>query len=97
MGSLLPPSTPFNMAAVGDKVCAAANGGAILHSIVINKPVATAVVTVYNGTSTTGTKIATIDASQTAVGTLTYDALCQAGIYVVMTVAAADITVCVAA
>ncbi len=93
MGALVPGCEFFNIAAAGDK--SIPGSGLILHSVVLNKVTASAVVKLYNGTSTTGTLIGTIDASQSAIGTLTYDILCKNGLYAVMTGANADITICV--
>lgn len=92
MAGLVPGGTPLYLAAAGDAKTGGAGSGAILHNIVINKAAASAVVTVYNGTSTTGTKIATIDASVAATGTLNYDVYCPNGVYLVMTGGNADIT-----
>lgn len=95
MAGLVPGGTYLYLAAAGDAKTGGAGGGSILHNIVVNKGVASAVVTVYDGTSTNGTKVATIDASVTALGTLNYDVLCPKGVYVVMTGGNADITVSV--
>lgn len=66
----------------------------ILHTITFNKPTATAVVTVYDNTAASGTKIGTITipASPMPV-TLTYDARFETGLTIVTETAASDITV----
>jgi hypothetical protein len=69
-------------------------GQGILHTITFNNPTATAVVTVYDNTSGTGTAIATITvpASPQPV-TLHYDAVFNTGLTVVTATANSDITV----
>ena len=66
----------------------------ILHSITFNKPVATGVVTLYDGTSTAGTVIGTITvpASPQPV-TLTYDITFSTGLFIVIATAAQYITI----
>lgn len=69
-------------------------GAGILHTITFNKPTATAVVTVYDQTSATGTKIATITVPASPMPvTLTYDAAFAIGLTVVTGTADSDITV----
>lgn len=69
-------------------------GPGLLHSITVNKAGATAnVVTVYDGLSASGTKIATLDGTQIP-GTLLYDVAFSTGLTIVIaTGTAADITV----
>lgn len=69
------------------------SGQGILHSITLNKPTATSVITVYDNTAASGTKIATITvpASPQPV-TLTYDVNYYTGLEVVMATADSDIT-----
>lgn len=95
MAGLVPGGTYLYIAAAGDVKTAGAGGGAILHNVVVNKAAASAVLTIYDGTSTTGTKVATIDASVAATGTLNYDILCPKGVYAVMTGGNADMTLSV--
>lgn len=87
---------PLYLAAVGDKKTGGPGSNAVLHTVNINTRVASAVLTIYDGASTTGTKVATIDCASTgAAGTLLYDVICKNGVYVVMTGAAADVTITV--
>lgn len=66
----------------------------ILHTITFNNPVATSVVTVYDNTSATGTKIATITVPASPVPvTLTYDVAFSTGLTIVTATATSDITV----
>jgi hypothetical protein len=70
-----------------------ATGGAILEAVIINTAVASAVVTVYNGTSTSGAVVGVIDAS-TAPRTIRYDCLrLSQGLFVKLTAGNADVTV----
>lgn len=66
----------------------------ILHTITFNKPTATGVVTIYDNTAASGTKIGTITipASPMPV-TLTYDAHFTIGLTIVTGTADSDITV----
>ena len=82
------------MSAAGDKTRGAANSHQVLHAVNINTRVASAVLTCYDGTSTNGTKIATIDCSSTGpAGGLIYDVRCKNGFYAVMTGGNADVTI----
>jgi hypothetical protein len=66
----------------------------ILHSITFNKPVATAVVTVYDNTAASGTIIGTITVPANPLPvTVTYDASFNTGLTLVTATAAQDITV----
>ena len=69
-------------------------GSGILHTITLNGPVATAVVTVYDNTAASGTAIAiiTVPASPQPV-TLTFDAAFSTGLTVVTATAAQNVTV----
>jgi len=69
-------------------------GAGILHSLSFNTPVATTVVTVYDNTAGSGTKIATITvpASPQPV-TMFYDVAFTTGLTIVTATAASDITV----
>lgn len=66
------------------------SGAGFLHAITVNTTAAGAI-TIYNNTSATGTKIATIKAS-VAEQTFTYNVSCSTGLTIV-TAAASDITV----
>lgn len=69
-------------------------GAGILHTITFNNPTATAVITVYDNTAASGTKIGTITipASPMPVS-LTYDAAFGTGLTIVTGTASSDITV----
>lgn len=68
-----------------------------MHSITFNTPVASSVVTIYNNTSATGTKIGTITLPGTLLTqgpyTAIYDAIFSTGLTIVTATAASDITV----
>lgn len=72
-------------------------GAGLLHTLTINTPIASTVITVYDGTSTSGTKIATITlpAALLQMGPLsaTYDVIFNVGLFIVVATGAADITV----
>lgn len=68
-----------------------AKGPATLIGITINTGAASAVLTVYDNTAGSGTKIATIDA--TTRGSLNYFCRCKTGITVVLSGGNADVTV----
>ncbi len=70
------------------------NGGGYLYSITFNKPVATSVITLYDGTSTSGTVIGTITVpSSPQPSTLSYNIAFNTGLFVVVATAASDITI----
>lgn len=76
-----------------DTVVKAAPG--VLHSITFNKPTATAVVTLYDNTTATGSAvigIVTVPASPQPV-TLTYDVAFSTGLSITTATADQDITV----
>ena len=70
------------------------NSAGILHSITFNNPVATSVITIFDNTTNSGTKIGTITvpASPQPV-TLTYDVAFWTGLTIVTATASSDITV----
>lgn len=76
----------------GTNVIATGNG--VLHSLTFNKPVATGVITIYNNTAASGTKLATITvpASPQPV-TLMYDIAFGIGLTIGIATADQDITV----
>lgn len=90
-----PNGEKIYLAAAGDAKVDGVGSQAILHTFTLNKAVASAVVTIYDGQSTTGSKVATIDASVAALGSLVYDIRCANGVYAVMTGGNADITISV--
>lgn len=65
----------------------------VLHTVIVNTPVASGTVTIYDNTAASGTIIAVIS-SATFEGTLTFDVFCTTGITVV-TNGTSDITVTV--
>lgn len=83
-----------NITAAAPTTTVVKTGAGILHSITFNTPVATAVVTVYDNTAASGTKIGTftIPASPMPV-TLMYDAAFGTGLTITTATAASDITV----
>lgn len=69
-------------------------GRGVLHSIVFNKPIATSVLTIYDGVSTGGTKIATITIPASPnTPTMLYDVAFVTGLFVVMATADMDVTI----
>lgn len=85
-------STNITLAAPTTTVVATGSGR--LHTITFNKPVATGVVTIYNNTAASGTKLATITTpSSPQPVTLTYDMAFGTGLTITTATAAQDITV----
>lgn len=71
-------------------------GAGVLHSIAVNKAVANGVITIYDNTAASGTKIGTITHPGTLLQNqyvLIYDVVFTTGLTVV-TGAADDITIC---
>jgi hypothetical protein len=69
-------------------------GKGCLLSIVFNKPVATSVVTLYDGTSTSGTVLGTITIPASPMpSSLTYNVNFSVGLFVVVATADMDITI----
>lgn len=78
----------------GQATTAVKTGAGILHTITFNKPTATAVITVYDNTAASGTKIGTITIPSSPMPvTLTYDAVFGTGLTIVTGTADSDITV----
>lgn len=73
------------------------SGEGILHSITINTPIASSVITVYDNTAASGTKIATITLPATLVSqgpmTALYDVTYTTGLTIVTGTGASDVTV----
>lgn len=68
-------------------------GRGLLHTIVFNKPIATSVLTIYDGISTGGTKIATITVpASPMMATFIYDVAFTTGLFIVMATADMDVT-----
>ncbi len=85
----------FNQA--GTTTGASVKGSAgFLHSLVINTPVVSTVITLYDGTSTGGTKIATITLPATLLNdgpiTVLYDVAFSTGLFIVVATGASDVT-----
>src|ERR1700733_7784756 len=72
-------------------------GQGVLFGIIFNKPVATGVITIYDGTSTGGTKIATITIPSSPMvfnwGPNNGGFYYQTGLFIVIATAAQDLTV----
>ncbi len=83
----------YNMTATNSGELVKSGEGA-LYSITLNKPTATSVITMYDGTSTSGTVIGTITipASPMPV-TLVYDVFFATGLFVSQGTAASDLTI----
>lgn len=64
-----------------------------LHTICVNTPAATGIIKVYDGTSASGTLLATITSYASVVGCQTYDTAFWTGLTIVTATAAPDITV----
>ena len=70
------------------------SGAGVLHTITLNKPVATGVITVYDALTATGTPKAIITVpANPQPSTLTYDVEFGTGLCIVTATAAQDITV----
>lgn len=69
-------------------------GPGVLHTITFNKPIATSVLTIYDGLTTGGTVIAiiTIPASPNTP-TMIYDVAFNTGLFVVLATANMDVTI----
>ncbi len=85
-------STNITLAAPTTTVVATGNG--VLHTITLNNPVATGVITIYNNTAGSGTKLATITTpSSPQPVTLTFDMVFAIGLTITSATAAQDITI----
>lgn len=73
------------------------SGVGVLHSITINKPVASSVITIYDNTAASGTKIGTITLPATLLTegpqTAIYDVAFKTGLTINTATGASDITV----
>lgn len=69
-------------------------GSGVIFAVTLNKPVATSVITLYDGTSTSGTVLGTITvpASPQPV-TLTYNGYFDTGLFVSVGTAGSDFTI----
>ncbi len=72
------------------------SGAGLLHALTINTPVATSVITIYDNTAASGTKIATITLPGTLLQegpyTATYNVSFSTGLTIVTGTASSDIT-----
>lgn len=86
--------TATNIVLAAPTTTVIATGNGVLHSITLNNPAATGVITLYNNTAASGTKLATITtpASPQPV-TLLYDIAFGIGLTITTATAAQDITV----
>lgn len=85
-----------NIVAAAPTTTVVKTGQGILHTITINKPVASSVITIYDNTAASGTKIGTITLPGTLLGdafTLVYDATFATGLTITTATGASDITV----
>lgn len=78
----------------GDATTLVKNGTGVLYSITLNNPTATEVITIYDNTTNSGTKIATITIPATPQPvTLAYNTTFNIGLTIVTATASSDITV----
>lgn len=83
-----------NITAAAPTTTVLATGNGVLHTITLNKPLATSVITVYNNTAASGTVLATITVpASPQPSTLTYDMVFGIGLTITTATAASDITV----
>jgi hypothetical protein len=86
-----------NITAAAPTTTVVRTGSGILHTLVINNPAADGVITVYDGISASGTKIATITQAAALANDqpsfVLYDCVFSTGLTIVTSVAAQDITV----
>lgn len=83
-----------NITAAAPTTTVLRTGAGILHTITLNKPTATAVITVYDNTAASGTIIGTITVPANPMPvTLIYDAVFTTGLTIKTETAASDITV----
>lgn len=86
-----------NITAAAPTTTVVQTGKGILHTICINNPVADGVITIYDNTTASGTKIATItqpdEVANDQPSFVLYDVAFSTGLTVVTSVAAQNITV----
>lgn len=83
-----------NITASAPTTTAVKVGTGFLHSITLNKPVATAVITIYDSLAGSGTVIGTITVPASPMPvTLFYDVFFTIGLTIVTATASSDITV----
>ena len=81
----------LNVTASGTASVAEASGGATLWAVNVNTSAAGSLVKIYNGTTSTGASIATVDG--TSKGSLWYGIRCPNGIAYSITGGAPDVTI----
>lgn len=99
MGWSYPPGEAINLNSAGQSftrgvVAGAATEQVVLGQININTTAASAVLTLYTGPSTTGSKFATIDCSSSSSRALTFNTR-HRGLYGQLTGGNADVTIVV--
>ena len=85
-----------NIVAAAPTTTTVRTGAGILHTLTVNKPVASSVITIYDNTAASGTVIGTVTLPATLLSdafTLTYDAAFSTGLTIVTATGASDITV----
>jgi hypothetical protein len=85
-----------NITAAAPTTTVVKTGAGILHTIVINKSVANSVITLYDNTEASGTKIGTITLPAALTDdtvSLTYDVAFTTGLTITTATGASDITV----
>lgn len=85
-----------NIVAAAPTTTSIRSGRGVLRKIIINKPVAGGVITIYDNTAGSGAKIATITCAATTSDTpisLDYDVVFKIGLTIVTSGSAQDITV----
>ncbi len=94
MSISLPVYNYTNLAATNAGGTLLRTGPGVLHAIAFNKPIATSVLTIYDGITTGGTVIATITIPASPnTPTLIYDVAFATGLFVVLATAAMDVTI----
>lgn len=92
MSISLPVYNYTNMAAQASTLFR--TGPGVLHAVTFNKPIATSVLTLYDGLTTGGTKMATITIPASPnTPTMFYDIAFATGLFVVMATADMDVTI----
>lgn len=86
---------PFNYTNITtDTTTVIKSGAGILHTVILNTPVATEVITIFDNTAASGTKIATITVPASPLPVeLTFDCAFLTGLTILTATAASDITV----
>lgn len=80
-----------HVSTISSGLIAPTSSGAVLWNVNVNTGSAGALLKIYDGTSTSGTLVASIDCSQ--IATLWYAVYCPSGIFFDLSVGAADVTI----